>query len=246
MGIENGLAMAAAVTFAPMHASIPAPHWRDFDMTTASQLAAPFESSPKIVISESELRSLFFRQQVLSPSSPDDARISISISNDVSKDIVVGKSPASLVREFKRLSGVTWAEVSKIFNVSPRAPFDWAAGKVVSEKNHKLLGQAVAVLRYIDRGTGEENKRLLLSEAENCKSYIDLLVAGQFDRIKELVGPGAGRISIGETLTRDAHRFNAPTDFGQSLETSAESSLLEVVPLGKPIIRRAKVRRKKA
>lgn len=244
MGIENGLAMAAAVTFAPLHASVPVPHWRDFGITIVPQVAAPFEVSPIIVISESELRSLFLRQQVLSPSSADDARISISISNDVDEDIV-GRSPAALVQEFKRLSGVTWAQVSKIFGVSARAPFDWAAGKVVSEKNHKLLGQAVVVLRYIDRGIGEENKRLILSEAENGQLYIDLFEGGQFNRIKELAGRGPGRISVGETLTPDARKYNAPADFGQSLEASAGSDLVEVAPLGKPTVRKVKIRRKK-
>ena len=244
MRIENSLAMATVATFAPLHASAHMPYRFDLIPNVPHQVAAPFDTSPRFVIVESELQSLLFRQELLSPSSADDARISVSIAkNDTD---VNSRSPAVLIQEFKRLSGITWAQVSKIFGVSTRAPFDWAAGKVVSEKNHKLLGQAAAVLRYIDRGTGEENKRLLLSEARSGKTFIDLLEDGQFDRVKELAGRGKGRISIDETVTSNARKFALPSDFGQTMEESAKSDLIEVVPLGESTVRKVKIHHKKA
>ncbi len=155
-------------------------------------------------------------------------------------------TPAELVYEIRRLSGLTWAQIARIFDVSDRAPYHWASGTPVSVESYERLGQVVAALRYIDRGTAEENLNLLRSNARAGQTHLDLLSSGEFELARELAGKGAGRVSFGSALTPDAEKFNAPTHWGKAMAATIGMDETEIIPLSQPNPRRVKARRIKA
>ena len=204
-----------------------------------SEIAAPFGPSRNVVLYSGDLQSVFLRSQFFESSISGANPISVTVQ-------ALDQSPAELVQEFKRISGLTWAQVASVFEVSARAPFDWASGKPVNAKNHEKLALAVAAIRVIDRGTADENRNLLLSEAGSGRTYLDLFRSGEFDSAQDLAGEGSGRPSFGQALTPEAEKFNAPRRFGKSLDSAASGDDSEILPISKPKLRRAKARRNKA
>ena len=230
-------AVVAATMPSPYAGHVAGVH--DLNALPQPEIAAPFGRSQNVVLYSEDLHSLFLRDQFVVPSIAGMNTVSVTVKT-------VDQSPARLVQEFKRLSGLTWAQVASVFEVSARAPFDWASGKPVSAKNHERLGGAVAAIRFIDRGSAEENRNLLLSEAEVGRTYLDLFRAGEFNSAQALAGKGAGRPGFGQKLTADAVKFNAPRHFGENVETGLEGDESEILPVSKPKLRRAKARRTKA
>lgn len=203
--------------------------------------AAPFAEKPTVSISVDEVIQLFRRQEILSGSSSDGSRVFVAAETS-NESALAEHTPSELIVELKRLSGLTWSQISDIFGVDSRALHYWKAGKPVSAENHQKLGGAVTMLRFIDRGTGEENKRLLLSEAHNGKTFLELMKVGEFQSIMDLASEGAGRISFGTSLTEEARARNAFPEFSPSQKLSDEA---EVELLERPQTRRKKIRRAK-
>ena len=203
------------------------------------EISAPFAPTQNITLYAGDLQSVSWRGQLFESSIAGAQKLSVTVQ-------AVDKSTAGLVQEFKRVSGLTWEQFANAFEVSSRAAFDWASGKPVNAKNHEKLGLAVAALRFVDRGSAEENRNLLLSEAQVGQTYLDLFRTGEFEQIQELAGKGAGRPTFGQTLTAEATKFNAPHHFGRNVEVSIGSDDSEILPVSEPKLRRVKARRNKA
>lgn len=242
MRVESPIAAAAIVASLPFgaiaHPRLPV----DLPPEEAPGIATPFVEKTTYIISVQDAAHLSKRQQFLSGSSTESARISFTASMPDGEG-PSELSPSELIVELKRFSGLTWAQISDIFEVDSRALHYWKAGNPVSAENHQKLGSAVAMLRFVDRGTAEENKRLLLSNARDGKTLLELMKAGEFQAVMDLVGKGAGRVSFGRTLTDEARLKNA----SQSYQPSADvSERVEAELLQRPQTRRKKIRRGKA
>lgn len=187
------------------------------------EIAAPFARTQNLVLYSPDLRSVFLREQFFESSSSSGNAVSVTVEP-------ADQSPAELVQEFKRVSGLTWAQVADVFEVSSRAPFDWASGKPVNAKNHEKLASAVAVVRFIDRGASEDNRNLLLSEAVDGQTHLNLLQSSEFERVREIAGKGKGRPSFEQKLTVEASKFSAPRHFGANMEAAATGDDSEILP----------------
>ncbi|WP_373928126.1 hypothetical protein [Pseudooceanicola nitratireducens] len=203
-------------------------------------IAAPFLEKTRVSISTEDAIQLLKWQKLRSGTSSEGIRISVAADEGAIEAIV--ESPSELTVELKRLSGLTWAQVSEVFNVKPRAIHYWKAGEPVSGENHEKLGAVVAMLRFIDRGTMEENKRLLLSEAVDGKTFFELMKDGAFQAIRDRAGEGIGRVSFGAVITEEARAKNAPLEYSPSEDLSDES---EVELMARPKTRRKSIRRAK-
>lgn len=225
-------------------AAMPLPHTthtveaHDVNPATQPGIAAPFTQTQNIVLYSPDLQSVFLRERYFESSSASASAVSVNVE-------FAEQSPAELVQEFKRLSGLTWAQVAQVFEVSSRAPFDWASGKPVNAKNHEKLTSAVAAIRFLDRGSSEDNRNLLLSEAVAGQTFLTLLQASQFEYVREIAGKGAGRPRFEQSLTAEASKFNAPRHFGANVESAVSGDESEILPVSKPKLRRAKARRTK-
>lgn len=209
----------------------------------APEVAAPFSHAPSFKVFGGDIQTFALRQEYLQGSTALNTPVSFSVEDN---DKLENKSPAELVNELRRISGLTWAQVAEVFDVSARAPYHWASGKTVSAENHERLGQVVTALRFIDRGSAEENRSLLLDSALPGQTYLDLLRSGEYGLVRELAGKGAGRPFFEPALTQDAEKFNAPRHWGNAIEAASGTDETEVLPLNQPKLRRAKARRNKA
>ena len=92
--------------------------------------------------------------------------------------------------ELRRLSGLTWEQLAKLFNVSRRSLHFWASGQPLSRFNEEQLSRLLGTLQYIDRGSASLNRSLLLKAGDNGNLLFDLLVAGKYEEFKQIAGAG--------------------------------------------------------
>lgn len=239
MRVESPIAAAAIIASLPFGAIAHPRPPVDMPLEEAPGIAAPFAERTTYIISVQDAAHLSKRQQFLSGSSTEGARISFTASIPEGESHSE-RSPSELIVELKRLSGLTWAQISDVFDVDSRALHYWKAGKPVSAENHQKLGSATAMLRFIDRGTAEENKLLLLSKARYGKTLLELVKAGEFQTVMDLAGKGAGRVTFGRTLTDEARARNA----SPNVTTSDNLEGAEVQPIQRHAKRKVKFQRK--
>lgn len=96
------------------------------------------------------------------------------------------------VSELRRLSGLTWEQLSRLFGVSRRSIHFWASGKPLNAANEKRLLQVLGVVRDADRGDARSNRAALLEVHDGTTSF-DLLVAERFEEARATLGRGEGR-----------------------------------------------------
>jgi len=96
----------------------------------------------------------------------------------------------STLNELRRLSGLTWEQLAKLFNVSRRSLHFWASGHPLSRFNEENLNRLLGTIRYINRGSASLNRNLLLSPGQDGRLLFDLLIAGEHEEVKRILGPG--------------------------------------------------------
>jgi DNA-binding transcriptional regulator YiaG len=97
-------------------------------------------------------------------------------------------SPA--IMELRRLSGLTWDQLARLFGVSRRSLHFWASGKPLNAVNEEHLRRLLVTIRTLDRGSARENRSLILGVLEDGTMPFDLLVDGQYKHVLTLLGPG--------------------------------------------------------
>jgi DNA-binding transcriptional regulator YiaG len=114
------------------------------------------------------------------------------------------------ISELRRLSGLTWDQLSRLFNLSRRSLHFWASGKPMAPSNEEHLQRLLAVVRKIDRGSASTNRAMLLGVGEDGILPFDLLAAGNYDRVLLLLGTGEPRRSSPPRLSDTARAARAP------------------------------------
>jgi len=102
------------------------------------------------------------------------------------------QSTGSAIMELRRLSGLTWEQLSTLFGVARRSLHFWASGKPVNAQNEERLRRILAAVRRADRGLAAKNRALLLEDRDGIVPF-DLLAHGDYDAFNEVVGAGSGR-----------------------------------------------------
>jgi DNA-binding transcriptional regulator YiaG len=103
------------------------------------------------------------------------------------------------IAELRRLSGLTWDQLARLFNVSRRSVHLWVSGKPMNAPNEERLHKVLALLQEVDRGSADENRRLLLTPIDSGESPLDLMAAGQFKTVRQALGSGSGRGQVVHT-----------------------------------------------
>ena len=130
-------------------------------------------------------------------------------------EYVPAESTAEAVMEIRRRSGLTWEEISELFDVSRRSVHHWANGKPVTAGHERMIRRTLAALRHLDRG-GQVGTRasLLKIDQDMGVSVLGLLKDGRFDeamvRVEGVRTPEPRRVPLfgGAWETR---RPQAPT-----------------------------------
>jgi len=97
------------------------------------------------------------------------------------------------IAELRGLSGLTWDQLARLFDVSRRSLHFWASGKAMSAGNREHLQRLLATLRTVDRGTVDANRVALLDPREDGEIPFDRLVEKEYDRVVASLGPGDAR-----------------------------------------------------
>ncbi len=134
------------------------------------------------------------------------------------------KSTQQAVNELRKLSGLTWEQLASLFDVSRRSVHFWASGQPLTSANEEKLNRILDVVEYISRGSASSNRSLLMSITDDGESYLELLKAGEFDRVKHLLGAGnapakpqLGQLSPAAEMSR---RPPNPADLVDALQDS--------------------------
>lgn len=115
------------------------------------------------------------------------------------------------INELRRLSGLTWDQLAKLFNVSRRSLHSWASGERLRSFNEENLHRLLGTIQYIDRGNASLNRGLLLQPSSDGRSFLDLLVAGEHETVKRILGPGNAlqKLRLG-ALSEDVSQSRMP------------------------------------
>jgi len=120
-------------------------------------------------------------------------------------------SSSSAIMELRRISGFTWEQLTRLFGVTRRSLHFWASGKPISAANEEHLQHLLATVRSVDRGDAGENRSLLLGALPDGMIPFDLLVAKEYDKVLERLGPGTVRARPRVTmLSNYARTFRTP------------------------------------
>ncbi len=91
-------------------------------------------------------------------------------------------SASGALSELRRLSGLSWEQLARIFDVSRRALHFWASGKPMARSNEEHLQRVLAVVRTLDRGSTAATHTALLEILENQNNLVDLLAERDYER----------------------------------------------------------------
>ncbi|MCB0363423.1 MAG: helix-turn-helix transcriptional regulator, partial [Bdellovibrionales bacterium] len=97
------------------------------------------------------------------------------------------ESSQSLIRNLRKISGLTWEQLAKLFNTSRRTLHYWDNGNAMAADNHEKLVRILAAVGTLDTGNATENRRLLLTNTEGCIPF-DLLKQERFEDFEQIKG----------------------------------------------------------
>ena len=101
-----------------------------------------------------------------------------------------GETNRTALHELRKLSGLTWEQLARLFNVSHRSIHSWASGQQLSSFNEESLHRLLGTIHYINRGSASVNRHLLLSPNQDGRLPFDLLIAGKYEEVKQIIGRG--------------------------------------------------------
>jgi DNA-binding transcriptional regulator YiaG len=102
-----------------------------------------------------------------------------------------GKSTGAALMELRRLSGMTWDQLARLFEVSRRTLHFWASGKSLNAGNEEKLYRVLSSIREIDRGTAQANRTALFTPQAGGIVPFDLLQDGQYADVSSMLRDGS-------------------------------------------------------
>lgn len=114
------------------------------------------------------------------------------------------------IGELRRLSGLTWDQLARLFNVSRRSLHFWASGKPMASSNEEHLQRLLAAIRAIDRGSASANRSALLGVREDGSLPFDMLAHGDYERVVSLLGAVEAKRAAPARVSEKARAARAP------------------------------------
>lgn len=152
-----------------------------------------------------------------------DRVIEVTIAAVTSAGAVVRRRDASeAVHDLRRLTGLTWDQLAKIFDVSRRTLHLWASGRPMTGANEAKLHRVLWFVQKVDRGSARANRALLMSVRVDGMPVTELLRQGRYSEA-DAVGRGKGRRRPPMSeLSGEAKRARQPDQFLELLEARQE------------------------
>ena len=142
------------------------------------------------------------------------------------------QAPSAAILELRRVSGLTWEQLARLFGITRRSLHFWASGKPLTPAHEERLHRLLATVRRLDRGSAHANRTLLLGVHDDGCIPFDLLVAGQYEHVLALLGPGhaparphPAALTVDARVARAPH---APEDVAGSLQDRVHTEVGQV------------------
>jgi len=129
-------------------------------------------------------------QSTSASSSPRGLVLDLSKPNTTSEPACAYEPTSQAISELRRISGLTWEQLRKLFGVSRRSIHFWASGKPLSTANEKRLLTILNIVRKANRGDARSTKAALFEERDGEPAF-DLLAAQKFCEASSLLGEGS-------------------------------------------------------
>ncbi len=154
------------------------------------------------------------------------------------------ETPGRKIAEARRLSGLTWEELSAAMGVTRRTLHLWANGRPIGAANEERLARLLVAVRAVDRGTARSTRLAIMSPAgTGGRLPLDLLAQAKFDEFVMLVGRGGGRNEGPSlplsSLARASRMPPPPVELLTALQDEFETAARPRVP-GKAVRRPAR------
>jgi hypothetical protein len=121
------------------------------------------------------------------------------------------QSTDQAIMELRRISGLTWDELSELFNVSRRSLHFWASGKPLNAPNEEHLRQILDVIRRIDSGIAQDNRARLLSKFSDGNTAFNLLANKEYSEVIKRLGSASPPVKRPKVnTTRHVTALNTP------------------------------------
>jgi DNA-binding transcriptional regulator YiaG len=124
--------------------------------------------------------------------------------------VPLGERPGAAIAELRRLSGLTWDQLARLFRVSRRSLHFWASGKAMMPTNEEHLQRLVAVLRKVNCGSGSTNRAMLLTPRDDGTIPFDLLEEGRYEQVVSVLGHGQSVPRLMPRLSDETKAARAP------------------------------------
>jgi DNA-binding transcriptional regulator YiaG len=179
-----------------------------FDSTTASvplpslNGAAPLMVGLMLGLGTSSYLGVPAEIAILSP------RVSGQTTSSMMTPVSPSAGPA--IAELRRLSGLTWEQLSRLFKVSRRSLHFWASGKAMTPANEEHLQRLLAVMRGCNRGSAGANRTALLTAHAGGDIPFDLLENAEYELAAALLGASGARERRAPRPTADLVAARAP------------------------------------
>lgn len=152
--------------------------------------------------------------------------------------VPTARSTSAAILELRRLSGLTWEQLARLFGVDRRSLHFWANGKPLTPAHEERLQRLLATVRRFDQGRARENRALLLEARADGLIPFDLLVEGKFEQALALIAPAAPtarqRTAPLSTEARTARAPPPPSELVGALQDRVHTDkgrLLSVTPI---------------
>lgn len=154
------------------------------------------------------------------------------------------EAPGKKIAEARRLSGLTWEELSAVMGVTRRTLHLWANGRPIGAANEDRLSRLLVAIRTIERGTARSTRAAIMNPVSAGGHFpLDLLAQEKFHDFVMLVGPSGGRLDAPSLQlspsARAARTPPPPLQFLGALQDEIETSARPHVP-GKAVRRPAR------
>ena len=147
------------------------------------------------------------------------------------------------IMELRRLSGLTWDQVARIFDVNRRSVHFWASGKAMTQSHEEKLYSVLSVIRKIDRGSAASNRSALLSCDSNGVSPLDMLRDTNFAGVIDAIGISESTRTAPATIaSSEFERRKIPASPQQLLGALHDNVHEEIAPRQRVAI--SKIRKK--
>ena len=142
------------------------------------------------------------------------------------------QTSSAAILELRRVSGLTWDQLARLFGTTRRSLHFWATGKPLTPAHEERLHRLLATIRRLDRGSAHANRTLLLGAHDDGCIPLDLLMAEQYERVLALLGPGyapvrpdPAALAVEARMARAPH---APEDVAGSLPDRVHQEVRQV------------------